>query len=63
MRICAGPHGKLSLPGQHVSTNEGFHQPDPRLNENQAALRFPRLAEEGVRFERETVFGGATSLS
>jgi len=39
-----------------------FHQLE-RLNENQAALRFPRLAEEGVRFERETAFGEAAGLS
>jgi len=64
IRACAGPHGKLSSLGQLVSANDlDFHQPEPRLNENQAALRFPRLAEEGVRVERGVAFGEATGLS
>ena len=40
-----------------------FHQPETPLNENQAALGLPRLAEEGVRFERGAAFGGITGLS
>ena len=56
-------HGKLSVPGQLVSRKVNSHQPEPRLNENQAALRFARLAEEGGRFERDAVFGGVTGLS
>lgn len=48
----------LSPPVRLNSTN-----PEPLLNENQAALRLTRLAVEGVRFEREAASCGAAGLS
>jgi len=64
IRACAGPHGKLSVSGQLVSqVTVDFHQLETRWNVNQAALRFPRLAEEGVRVEPGVAFGEATGLS
>jgi hypothetical protein len=56
-------HGKLSVLGQLVSTSARLisTNPEPLLNENQAALGLPRLAEEGVRFEAASP--GAAGLS